>query len=424
MFNKVKNFFGLKTRSTPSVLSESGWRPVGSYGNNALNSLGVVGLAIRLYSDALIRFPLKVKNKNKENIDHYLLRLLEKPSSFQGKADFFVRLTSSVFLQGNFHAKIEHDQSGRITDLLSFVGNDCFAYPKYLQGGKGSTYGVGNSFSDPIGIKRHGFYYRDSRARIFMPYEILHVKDMVMNRFDLLNGVSRIRLARLAFDSGLDVQESIRGISQNGFIPPTLLSGNLSGDKEEKRAMKDKLEEFFKYGQTKNRRMLFLPEGVEAKALALDMKSADLEFIKKSTDLDMSKLFNLQVINNADSSPQASAKESYRALTFIALKPFLQNIADQFTNQLLTEKEKDQGVHFKYETQVLSSQDFREQSTYLKGLKESGIISANEARSFLDLKKSDQEGTDDLKAEKVTVEEIKVEATEDTDGEDLSMPPL
>ena len=123
----------------------------------------------------------------------------------------------------------------------------------------------------------------------------------------------------------------------------------------------------------------------------------------------MARLFNLQTINQTADNVQSGAKESYRALTNIALKPFLIHIANNLSHSLLTSLDLERGLRFCYETQVLSSQDFREQSTYLKGLKESGVISTNEARAWLNLSPMPDKEMDRPCDQKVNIAKIQKE---------------
>ena len=423
MIKAIKSLF--RKRST-TTLNQRGWLPAGGFGStNGYKSIGVVNLAVRLYSDACTRFPLRVLNARKEPVDHYLLKVFNRPNSFQSKSIFFNNLTAATLLHGNFHAKIETDETGKITELLSYPARSVFAYPSYTMGKKLNV-ATGNSFSDPLAIKKFGYYFRDYRARIFMPYEILHIKDLCAH-FDLINGISRLSQARLLWESGLSVSESIQGIAEAGFLAPTIITGAFSGDTEEKEKQKDLLEEFFQRGQAKRRRMMFLPEGQKntnwnTHSLKMDMQAGDLEFIKRATDLDLAKLFNLQVVNNAENSPQSSAKESYRALTNVALKPWLQHLENSFTSKLLTEREQDKGIHFEYDLRTISSQDLREQSTFIKGLRECGVITGNEGRTMLGLAPHSDPEADSLQViDKVEPEQPEMEMENDK-GESVPVP--
>ena len=404
----LQTFKKLFKRQSGSLTSPS-WLPyrnndysLSGVANRRLTSLGVVSHALRVYADACTRFPLRVLNKDKQPIDHYLLKVFESPNEFQNCSTFFNHLVTNVLLTGNFLCKIENDSSGRITSLLPFVSGSMWAYPSYRGG-------VANDFSDPILIAKHGFFYKDYRSRVFMPFEVLHIKDITYSS-DLLNGISRITIARISFESGVELQETIKGISEGGLIPATVLHGPMGRSKVESDKFRENLETFFQNGLTRRRRFLTLPEGWKTEPLALSVKESDLKFIKTASDLDMAKIFNLQTVFSLESSQvQSGAKEAYRALLHIALRPFLQNLEFAFNKQLLSESERQAGVHFHFNSDF-SGMDDRERSTALGLFRERGILTANECRELL--KFPARSGGDELEAIKLEQEKIKLEKTE------------
>ena len=407
MIKAIKNFIVNKRN-----ISEPTWLPyrqntysLSGVSNRRLTSLGVLSMALRLYTDACLRFPLRILDKNKQPVNHPLIKVFKEPSDFQSSGGFFSHLVNSVFLSGNFHAKIVWDKNGQIIKLLPFVSGSVWAYPSYRGG-------VANDFSDPILIDKGGYFYKDYRSRIFDPSEILHIKDIVYSS-DLLNGISRITLSRIAFQSGIDLQEGISGIAESGFAPLAFLKTPKGSKAKNTEVLQKSLEKFLRGGGLKRRSVFRLPDDTELDKSPDKINSEDFKYLKNCTDLDMARIFALQTIFTGETSaqPQSGAKESYRALTQITLKPWLCGLCDAFTKQLLTEREKDRGLSFAYDLSVIHSQDLREQSTYLSSLKKSGIMTANECRLALNLPKH-SEGNE-LVSEKVESEEAKLKIVEE-----------
>ena len=103
MLTRIRQFFQ-KNRQSFDSLSDPVWRPyyneqsLSAIGNRRLTSLGVLSLALRLYSDALVRFPLKLKDSSgKEIKNRYLKTLLENLTSFKQKRCFSVSLLAMFF---------------------------------------------------------------------------------------------------------------------------------------------------------------------------------------------------------------------------------------------------------------------------------------------------------------------------------------
>ena len=408
MFQKIKSYFrqsAYKRQQTyDSGIGSPYWRPwiqqdysLNSLANRRLTSLGVVALALRLYSDALSRFPLRVKNKEGRNVDHYILAVLEKPNSWQTRTDFFQQITNNVLLGGNFIAKIDWNKStGSIEKIIPWLSGAIWAYPN----AKFSDY------SDYIQIEKRGYYYRDFKARRYLPDQLLHIRDLTHSA-DIM-GVSRISMARQAFESSVSVQDSIAGTAERGFLNPAIITGSLSqsGSQDSKAAAEKAIREFYQSGAAKRGSAIILPGEIKIEKLAMDLRQADLDFIKRSTDLEIAKIFNLQTINNADSAAQSGAKEAYRALTNIALKPWLLHVAESFSQRLLSSFERRRGLRFCFELDSVASQDLRERGTYLSLLTQRGIISPNEARDLIDLPRIADSGMDKPEREKILEKEV------------------
>ena len=406
MINTVKNLF-VKKRQAPADIGNPTWLPyrqndfsLSGAGSRRFTSLGVVSMALRVYTDACLRFPLCLYDKKKQPVDHPILRVFDAPNDWQSKGQLFSHLVTNLFLSGNFHCLLKWDDTGQITKILPFVSGSVWAYPGF----KGQPK---NDFSDPVILDKAGYFYRDYRGRVFQPYELLHLKDLVYSS-DLINGISRLTVARIAFESGVNIQESLSGLAEAGFINPITVQRPHSADATALKNFNTMLERFFQRGQAKRKRLLSVPEGFELKELSARSTEKDISVVKKLSDLDISKIFGLQTVFAIESGQvQSGAKEAYRALTHITLAPWLSGLASQFTKQLLTEREKQAGLKFGFDTSALSSMDKRELSTYLSTLKKAGIMTANESREGIGLVK--HKDGDELISEPVEKEKAKTE---------------
>ena len=67
-------------------------------GNFLAGNLPQVRRALQLYSNLINSTPLRaISKETKKEVDHYLLRVLDKPSRFLNKNEFFSRLVEAYF---------------------------------------------------------------------------------------------------------------------------------------------------------------------------------------------------------------------------------------------------------------------------------------------------------------------------------------
>ena len=357
----------LKIRS--AVLGErSEWIP---FSNNFPPSrstrLATVGRCLRLYSDFLLQTKLVTKNGK----SHYLIDLLKKPNSFDSKKTFYEKLVFELLMNGNFHCHIKSNNRGRITSLLPYRSGMVYAYP------------TAGEYSDPISLEKSGFYYRDFKGRVMMPDEIFHLKDMMFNASDQLNGYSRTYIYELNFLSGYSIQQVQCSLSASGLRPPLLLTGLPETNKEGLQDVRSTVKKFFQSGQSAAAGgVLTLPTGYEVKPMMLQSPERALEFLASKSDLDIARIFSvpIELLARSDGQQQAGSnhlKEANRFFIRTAMKSFLKNISDAFETLAMD------GTEFEFKIDRMYASDLREQSQYLSQLVQSGVLSKEKASEMI-----------------------------------------
>ena len=242
--------FKLKKRQVSALGAPSEWIP---FSNNfpptQATRLATVGRCLRLYSDFLLQTPLEPK-------DHYLSKLLAKPNRWQSKKNFYESMAFELLLNGNFMAKVDYDSRGQVIALLPFRAGQIYCHP------------VNGEYSDPVALQRGGYYYKDFKGRVFMPDDIFHLRDSMFNTSDQLNGLSRVYLYELLFQSGYSIQAVQQSLSASGLRPSWMLSGLPEDNPESTKSVRDTIKAFFQSGQSAQPgAVLSLPEGFELKAV-------------------------------------------------------------------------------------------------------------------------------------------------------------
>jgi len=362
MIKGIKNLFNKRQ----SVLGErSEWIPFSNnFPPSRATRLATVGRCLRLYSDFLTQLPLLADGSN----NHYLIDLLNKPNVFDSRKTFFEKLTYELLLNGNFICAIDYDSTGRVTSLLPYRSGQIYAYSR------------SGEYGDPVSINKYGYFYRDFKGRVYMPDEIFHLKDVMFSSVDNLNGLSRVYLYELAFQSSSAVNNVQFSLSQSGLRPPLLLSGLPEDNNESIKDVREVVKEFFERGQSSQAGgVLTLPSGYDIKTMMVSNPEKALEFLTSKSDLDISRIFAVPIefLSRSDGNNQAGSnhlKEAHRFFIKTSLNSFLKGIADK-----LSELASD-GSEFKFNIQPIKSSDLREEAQALQQLVAGGILTSQEAK--------------------------------------------
>ena len=330
--------------------------------------LATVGRCLRLYSDFLCQTPLEKKGGG----SHYLIDLLKKPNRWQSQKNFFESLVFELLLNGNFHARVRYDSTGKVTALLPYRAGMIYAH---------ATRG---EYGDPVSLQDGGYYFRDYKGRVLMPDDIFHLRDSMFNTSDQLNGLSRVYLYELSFRSGYSIQAVQGAISDSGLKPPHLLNYPESTPKENLKSVKNVVAQFFSTGQSsKAGNVLSLPVGYELKNLMIQNPDRTMEFLASKSDLDIARIFSvpIELLNRADAKAGSAGsnhlKEAHRFFIRTTLKSFLRNIADRFSDLAMD------GTEFYFKTDALRASDLREQAQFIKQLIDSEVIKPSKALDWL-----------------------------------------
>ena len=361
----------LKKRQSPAAaLGEiSEWIP---FSNNfpptQSTRLATVGRCLRLYSDFLCQTPLEKKGGG----GHYLIDLLKTPNRWQSQKNFYESLVFELLLNGNFHARVNYDPTGKVTALLPYRAGMIYAHATRGESG------------DPVSLQSGGYYYQDYKGRVLMPDDIFHLKDTQFSTTDQINGLSRVYLYELSFQSGYSIQAVQGAISKAGLKPPHLLNYPDAADKTNLNNVKKVVAQFFSGGQSSQAgNVLSLPTGFELKDLMIQNPDRTMEFLASKSDLDIARIFSvpIELLNRSDAKSGSAGsnhlKEAHRFFIRTTLKSFLKNIADALSDLAMD------NTRFYFKTDALRASDLREQAQFIKQLIESGVIKPDKALDWL-----------------------------------------
>ena len=348
--------------------------------NNYFIDHPIVALAIRIYTTQLVSYPIKVIDKNSnEKIDHPILKVLQKPNSFQSGTQFLTQAARNIIAGGQQVCVIKYDKTnGQVTELLPFLWpNECWAH-------RFSSKGSSVLLSEPTEIENNYFYM--SGTKIYRPDQILHIKDMTSNSHDLLNSYPRLSPYNLSLKAGISLNETLAEINRGLLVQPDVWTAPEDFDADAKKEFVENTDQFFQQDISVRKRAKVIASGFQRLQQTKDGTISSLTpDLKKINDLDLARVFDISyLLHNYNSGPQAALKEIFKFMKQEVFRPWLKHIADQLTCQLLTKTDQDRGLCLKFNL-GLNTLDKRELSTYVKTSYESGLITLNEGRAVLDL---------------------------------------
>lgn len=375
----ILNFFKKEKRN--AITGWIGWSSaISDYkGKYLAGNLPQVRRSLQLYANLLNTTPLVALNKEGKEVDHYLLKVLRKPTRYLSRHEFFCRLVESYFLDGNFYCLIDSNGEGKIKNLLPFLSGTMYAYAGSNKNNQGDN-------SDPVTLNEAGSYFYQSQfgegdraiTNKYHPEDIWHIKSTWQSQ-DLLNGASLFEAYTQAIELGQDSLETAVKFAKSGMVGPVLISGVETESPEAKQETKESIENFFKNkGQ-----FLTLAGEIELKDLMVKQPADFLRFLSSVSSLHIARLLSIpiELLNREDAMAGSgmggqAMKEVFRFWVKTSGRGFLDMIAQKL-NELASD------VTFKFQIRSVQSSDMRELAMSVNQLIQSGAMTTQEAKEWL-----------------------------------------
>ena len=341
-------------------------------------NLPQVRRALQLYSNLINSTPLRaISKETKKEVDHYLLRVLDKPSRFLNKNEFFSRLVEAYFLEGNFYCYVKTDETGKILSLLNFLPGTCYCYAK----------GKSEDNSNPILLDEpHSYYYQtqfgEGKNKVISKYDpedIWHIKSTWQSQ-DLLNGSSLYEAYTQSVEMSQDALEVSAKFSQSGMVGPVLITGVQTESAEQRKETADTISDFFE----NKKQFLTLTENTEVKDLMVKQPAEFLRLLTSISSLHLSRILSvpIELLHREDASTNAfggqALKEVFRFWIKSSGRSFL-NLVESKLNELADD------VTFEFKVKSTQASDMRELSMSVGQLVSHGVLKPEEAKKWLNI---------------------------------------
>jgi HK97 family phage portal protein len=344
--------------------------------------VATVWACVRIISNAIAMCPLILYGRDGEkeveatgHRIHYLLK--HRPNRWQTPFEFKQLLAFHLLLRGN---------SYWFKGTVGGVADELFPmHPDQTQLYRWSEL-------------EWQYYYTPWRGgfQIFEPHEVMHVRGMST---DGIEGMSPVSAARQAIGGAAAMEKHGNKLFSNGAQVNGVLKMG-PGQKLSPEALQRLQDDWKrKYSGLDNAyKVPILEDGMEFTQMS--MSSVDSQFIegRKFSRSEIAMFFGVppHMLGDVEKTTSWGSGIEQQGIGFVinTLQPWLTNIEDALNASLLNPAEQI-GMFCRFDTEPLIRGDFASTVTALKTLRETGIISVNEARKKLRMNPRDDEFGDD-----------------------------
>lgn len=342
---------------------------------------------IKVLSEAIGKLPLKLLRYNEKNgvtpaRRHPLYNILhDRPNPYITSSAFWSTIEQNRNHYGNAYALIKGAGSKTTLWVLPSEQVEIWHDNCKLLGEAEDIYYIYTSSA--------GRYYFGSE-------EILHFK--TSNSFDGIKGISVREQLITTINGNIKAQRMLNKMYENGFTAKAVVQYTSDLSDENKKKFKAGLEKFagsdLKDKEVNN--IIPIPPG--ATLTPLNIKLADNQFVevKKYSALQIASAFGIKPyqIGDYEKSSYSSAEAQQLSFYVDTLLFIIKQYEEEINYKLLSDDEKEEGFHFKFNIAVILRADLQTQITTLSTAVANFIYTPNEARAMLDLEA--KEGGDQL----------------------------
>lgn len=300
--------------------------------------------------------------------DHPLYyRLHESPNFHQTAMDFWEFIAAGIELQGNSFARIDRRDSGDIVALTPVR-------------------------PDAVTVKREGgrLVYRwsiDGKPERHDEDDVLHIRGPLG---DAMGGASALSVCRAAFASARAAESAARSTFDNGMRPSGVLSTDpsITLTKDQRQEFDELLADRFQGAINAGRPML-LDRGMTWQQINMTPEDAQMLESRKFSGEEICRIFGVPpaMVGYGDKSSNWGTGKEVDVLGFqkLTLRKRLKRIEQALMKQLLTARDRLDGVTIEFNMDGLLRGDSEGRSKFYDAMTRIGAMTINEVRALENL---------------------------------------
>lgn len=340
-------------------------------------SVGAVHRGVNLISNGIAALPIVLQSKtdNEKVYDNHPLSVFfadKNPSVLITRFQLMKLLVASVLRYGNGYAYIHRDRTGRATSL-QFIeyGDVTYTYDKYHP---------------------EKFYYQVNvlKTTKVLPNDLIDIK-MLSN--DGIRGISPLTLAARDIEISSNSDNAALSWFKSGSRLSGLLKINTPVRDEQKRALITSWNQAF--SNPDNGGVAVIDANSDFIPVTTNPKDAMLNESRQLNVSAIARHLGINLILLGDTTAKSSFTNLEDVLTeflMLTLQPWITAIESEFNKKLILPSEND--IVINIDENALLKTNKAGLSTYIRTLKDCGVITTNEGRRMIGL--SDIEGGDKL----------------------------
>lgn len=382
-----------KSGSTMDLLRDmlSGYKSASGKSVNTTTAMQVAAVyaVCRVLGEGVAQVPLKLMRENtdakgrttrnpaRENSLYGLMGF--SPNDFQTSFEYREMVVWHCVLAGNHYSFINRGSRGRILELLPFQPHQV-------------TVKRDKKWRLTYEVKSDD----DGSTQVFPAEAIWHVKGPSWNGW---HGLECVRLARDAIGLAMATEDAASKLHRNGVSPSGVYSVEGTLNDDQYKALEKWVHAHLAGSDNAGKPLIMdrAAKWVQTAMTGVDAQSLETRRFQIEEICRFARVSPIMVYGSDKASTYAGSSANFLAHLVHTLSPWYQRLEQSMDKNLLTDKERAEGLYFNFVEEGLLRSNMIETKDVLLGYLNGGAMTANEVRAKLDLDPMDDEDSDDLR---------------------------
>jgi len=402
-----------KSGSTMDLLREALYGYKSATGKAVNTSTAVQVAAVfavcRVLGEGVAQVPLKLMreerdakgriSRNQERVNPLYYLMGSSPNDFQTSFEYREMVVWHAVLAGNHFSFINRGPRGRILELLPFQPHQV-------------TVKRDKNWQLTYEVKSDD----DGSTQVFPAEAIWHVRGP---SWDGWQGLECVRLARDAIGLAMATEEAAAKLHKNGVSPSGVYSveGTLNDDQYK---VLSKWVHAHLAGSDNAGKPLIMDRAakwVQTAMTGVDAQSLETRRFQIEEICRFARVSPIMVYGSDKASTYAGSSANFLAHLIHTLSPWYQRLEQSMDKNLLTDRERADGLYFNFVEEGLLRANMVETKDILLGYVNGGLMTPNEGRAKLDLNPIDDDDADELRIPVNVVQDVEDQADDAAESE-------
>lgn len=318
------------------------------------NKLAILYSCKKIISETIGKLPVYTTKDGKKYTEHYVNSVLQRPNGYQTCNIFLSKVINDLQDNGNSYYRI-YKENGFAKSLIPLYAPEV-------------SYDI---------LENGELIYIYKNVR-YNSCDILHFRDSVLD-INGVCGVSPVKILSKLININYQSLNVIDNYYRNGLHTNKYLQSQGGVDVKGFNQGLHQFKEEYK-GSANAGELLNLPFGTEIKELKLEFADAALLDSMKETGKQIAAAFGVPTfLLNLDEMKYKSIEEALTSFKSVTIEPIIKMIKTELRSKLLSSKDIKNNISIDFNLNAMLASDSITRANYLKTLKDSAIITPNQA---------------------------------------------